>query len=53
MRLSPDHYPEQVDCYCAYCELDYFEVKVDHIEGDHVAVVCPGCSDPVYVRVIE
>lgn len=53
MRLSPDNYPEQVDCYCAYCELDYYEVKVEYIEGDDVVATCPGCGDSIYVRVIE
>lgn len=53
MRLSTDYYPEYVDFYCAFCDYDYTNVKVESIEGDDVRVECPLCINPEYVRVIE
>jgi hypothetical protein len=53
MRLSPSYYPEYVDFYCAYCEVDRFNVKVDAIDGDDVRVECVECGEPTYVQVIE
>lgn len=53
MRLSPDRYPEYVDFYCGYCEMDRDGVKVDSIEGDDVRVECPECGEPTYVKVVH
>ena len=53
MRLSPDRYPDHVCIYCAYCEVDHDDVKVDSIEGEDVVALCPDCGEAVYVRVIE
>lgn len=53
MRLSTDYYPEYVDVYCAYCEMDRENLKVDSIEDDFVRVECLICGEPSYVRVID
>ena len=53
MRRSPSCYPEYVDFYCVYCEIDRDEVKVDSIEDESVRVECPECGEPTYVKVVD
>lgn len=53
MRRSTSYYPERVNLYCVYCEIDRDNVAVESIEGDDVRVECPECAEPTYVKVVD
>lgn len=53
MRLAPYYYSEYVDFYCADCNTDNDDVKVDSIEDESVLAFCPECGEPTYVKVVD